>query len=339
MQRIITLFFVLISFTLHAQYERGNWYLSGSTVIEDGSQSTVVDGDFQPEAASRSGYFLFDRLLVGLNPLAPSAFVRYYQPLKPQGKLAAFAELNVASGFLRRNTVTFQPSIGLEYQLSPELLLSARLQHSFDGKRQRSTSLQFGFNTVIGRRGLEPGQNLLRKGALFIDPNIGQITLGNYNLSNGGINWLGVDLHLGGGLMLTDRISLDGSISASNYASESDFSTVTLQHTTTLAADLGLRYYLTGKGRLRPYVGAGLSARYDFRTIKYETAGRPDEKVSSFGINPYLKLGALFFLNEKVALDASLETNFLNSSNVDVFTSPLGLGMGVKIFLDRSKKQ
>ncbi|WP_020569585.1 outer membrane beta-barrel protein [Neolewinella persica] len=339
MQRITILFFVLFSCTLHAQYEQGNWYLSGNSVLDAGNQTTVAGSSFLPESASRSGYFLFDRLLVGGNVLNPAAFVRYYQPLKSQGKLSAFAELNVAAVLGRRGTTTFQPAIGLEYQLAPEVLLSATLQYSVEVDPANSLSLQFGVNTFIGRGGLAPGQNLLRKGALFIDPNIGSITFGNRSFGNGNINWLGVDLHFGGGLMLTDRISLDGSISASNYNSESDFSnSATLFTATEVAADIGLRYFVTGKGKFRPYISGGLSSRYFFRVAKYETPGRPDDTSNDFDFNPYLKLGTLFFLSDKVALDAGVEYNFRDNNNDGAFNSKMGLGVGLKIFLGGGKK-
>jgi outer membrane protein W len=276
---------------------------------------------------------------VGGNVLNPAAFVRYYQPLKPQGKLSAFAELNVAAVFGRRGAITYQPAIGLEYQLAPEIMLSATLQHSVEANRANSTSLQFGVNTFIGRGGLAPGQNLLTKGALFIDPNIGQITLGNSSFSNGDINWLGVDLHFGGGMMLTNRISLDGSISVSNYNSVSDFSNSETQfNVTEVAADIGLRYFVNGKGKFRPYIGGGLSSSYFFRSAEYETPGRPDDTTDNFELNPYLKLGALFFLSDKVALDASLEYNAFDNNNSGAFTSQVGLGVGVKIFLGRKKQ-
>lgn len=339
MKRIVTLLLFLISFTLHAQYERGNWYLSGNSTIDAGNQSTVVKNTFLSASPSRSGYFLLDRLLVGGDLLNPAVFVRYYQPLKPQGKLVAFAELNTVLFENTRTPLMYQPSIGLEYQFTQTILLSVRLQHAFQGEDSRITSLQFGINTIIGRGGLEPGQDLLRKGTFFIDPNIGQISLGDYNLSNGGINFSGIDLHFGGGIMLTDRISLDGSISLGNYQSALDFiNTTTNYNTTGLEADLGLRYFATRKGKLRPYLGAGLSGRYNFRSESYETPGRPNEKIKDSGLNLYTKLGALFFLSEKVALDASVEYNFLVDENSLSTTSKTGLGAGFKIFLGSGKQ-
>lgn len=336
------LFFVLFSFTLHAQYEKGNWYLSGNSVIDGGDQSTVAGSEFQPASASRSGYFLFDRLLVGGNVLNPAAFVRYYQPLKPQSKLSAFAEFNVAVDFSgSRTDISYQPAIGLEYQFSPDILLSATLQHSIIGSRRlNATSLMFGINTIIGRGGLAPGQNLLRKGATFIDPNIGQVTFSSFDFTSGSVQWLGVSLHFGGGLMLTDRISLDGSISASNYRSDFDSSNSTrLLKTTEVSADLGLRYFLTAKGKLRPYVGAGISSSYQFFKAEYETPGQPDYSENIFEVAPNLKLGALFFLSDKVALDASVEYNFRDTDISRAFTSQMGLGVGVKIFLGGGEKQ
>lgn len=69
MRYIILAVFLFLSISLHAQYEKGKWYLSGSSFIEAGNQSTIAGGAFQLESASRSGYFLFDRLLVGGNVL------------------------------------------------------------------------------------------------------------------------------------------------------------------------------------------------------------------------------------------------------------------------------
>lgn len=340
MYRLLILGFVLFSLNLSAQYERGNWYLSGNSAIEAGNQSTVVDSDFLPQSASRTGLFLLDRLLVGGNVLNPAVFVRYYQPLKPQSKISAFAELNVAGDFSSRQgfSLTYQPAIGLEYQLSPDLLLSAKLQASLAGGAVSRTSLQFGINTVIGRSGLAPSQNLLSKGAIFIDPNIGEIALGNYNLSSGQLGWLNYNLHFGGGIMLTDRVALDGSLSASNYRSEFYYlNPPSLYKTTTIAADLGLRYFLSEKGKFRPYVGAGLNAQYENRVVDYEDSGRPDEREEHLGLSPYLKLGGLFFLSDKVALDASLEYNFRDDISSRAAASQLGLGAGVKIFLGRKE--
>ena len=342
MSRIITLFLLVFSFGLQAQYERGNWYLSGNSAIDAGNQSTVAGSDFLPPSASRTGLFLLDRLLVGGNVLNPAVFVRYYQPLKPQSKLSAFAELNVAGNFSARRggIVNYQPAIGLEYQLSADVLLSAKLQATISGGAVIGQSLQFGVNTVIGRSGLAPGQNHLSKGSIFIDPNIGEITLGHYNPSSGQLGWLNYNLHFGGGIMLSDRVSLDGSLSASNYRSEFYYSNPTsLYKATTIAADLGLRYFLTGKGKFRPYVGAGLNAQYLSQVVDYEDSGRADEREEHLGLSPYLKLGTLFFLSDNVALDASLEYNFRDNTASRAAASQLGLGVGVKIFLGNEKER
>jgi len=341
MYRLLILGFVLFSVSLSAQYERGNWYLSGNSAIDAGNQSTVVGSDFLPQSVSRTGLFLLDRLLVGGNVLNPAVFVRYYQPLKPQSKLSAFAELNVAGDFSSRRgfMLNYQPAIGLEYQLSPNVLLSAKLQASLSGGAVNTTSLQFGINTVIGRAGLAPGQDLLRKGSIFIDPNIGEITLGSYNLNSGQLGWLNYNLHFGGGIMLMDRVALDGSLSASNYRSEFYYlNPPSLYKTTTIAADLGLRYFLTGKGKLRPYVGAGLNAHYENRVVDYEDSSRPNEREEHLDLSPYFKLGTLFFLSDKVALDASLEYNFRDDISSRAAASQLGLGVGVKVFLGRKEE-
>lgn len=327
MYRLLILGFVLFSVSLSAQYERGNWYLSGNSAIDAGNQSTVVGSDFLPQSASRTGLFLLDRLLVGGNVLNPAVFVRYYQPLKPQSKLSAFAELNIAADFSSRRgfMLNYQPAIGLEYQLSADVLLSAKLQASITGGAVVRQSFQFGVNTVIGRSGLAPGQNHLSKGSIFIDPNIGEITLGHYNLSSGQLGWLNYNLHFGGGIMLSDRVALDGSLSASNYRSEFYyFNPPSLYKTTTLSADLGLRYFLTEKGKFRPYVGAGLNAQYENRVVDYEDSSRLNEREERLDLSPYLKLGTLFFLSDKVALDASLEYNFRDTGTFRSNSSQLG---------------
>ncbi len=335
MYRLLVLGFVLFSVSLSAQYERGNWYLSGNSAIDAGNQSTVAGSDFLPLSASRTGLFFLDRLLVGGNVLNPAVFVRYYQPLKPQSKLSAFAELNVAGDFSARRggIVNYQPAIGLEYQLSADVLLSAKVQHSFNQTLANATSLQFGINTIIGRGGLEPGQNWLRKGTLFIDPNIGQVTYSSFNATTGSLPSVRVNLHFGGGIMLSDRVSLDGSVSTCNYQTSSVLSENTKLLGIQIAADLGLRYFLTSAGKLRPYVGAGVTGNYRLGKAKYETPGRPDYVEEFFEFSPQLKLGTLFFLSDNVALDASLEYNFRDNTASRAAASQLGLGVGVKIFL------
>lgn len=340
MYRLLVLGFVLFSVSLSAQYERGNWYLSGNSAIDAGNQSTVAGSDFLPLSASRTGLFFLDRLLVGGNVLNPAVFVRYYQPLKPQSKLSAFAELNVAGNFSARRggIINYQPAIGLEYQLSADVLLSAKLQATISGGAVIGQSLQFGVNTVIGRSGLAPGQNHLSKGSIFIDPNIGEITLGHYNPSSGQLGWLNYNLHFGGGIMLSDRVSLDGSVSTCNYQTSSVLSENTKLLGIQIAADLGLRYFLTSAGKLRPYVGAGVTGNYRLGKAKYETPGRPDYVEEFFEFSPQLKLGTLFFLSDNVALDASLEYNFRDNTASRAAASQLGLGVGVKIFLGRKEE-
>lgn len=334
--RILTLFFLFLTIGLQAQYERGNWYLSGKTAITEGNQSTVAGSESLTNPAGRAGYFILDHLLVGGNPLNPAAFVRYYQPLKKKKecRLAAFAEFNVSAILNRRGTVTLSPAIGLEYQLSPGILLSATVQQSYE-RLINSTSLQFGINTVIGRSGLEPGQDFLRKGTLFIDPNIGQASFGTIELTDFDINTFSFSLHVGGGLMLTDRFSFDGSVSASNYRSEYESPDFGSPSGVELAADLGLRFFVTGTGKFRPYVGVGINGRYRLEEVDLESLGRVDFREELFELTPYLKLGALFFLSEKVALDAGVEYNFRDTDNSQLIDSRLGLGAGVKIFLTR----
>jgi hypothetical protein len=328
---------LVVAINVNAQYEKGNWYLSGNSVVDTDDQTTVAGADFT--SASRSGYFLLDRLLVGGSVLDPAAFVRYYQPLKPQGKLSAFAELNVTldfGGF--RNRVSYQPAIGLEYRFSPDILLSATLQQTFSETLFRATSLQFGINTIIGRGGLEPGQNLLNKGSIFIDPNIGQIEISNITPSRGGIEGLGFGLHFGGGLMLSDRISLDGSISLNRFRADYRETSVpaNIVINNEVAADLGLRYFVTERGKFRPYVGAGVSSIYRYQEVDYEPqSSQPDFTENDLDVAPYLKLGALFFLSDKIALDAGLEYNFIDVANSRTYNNRLGLGIGMKIFLEK----
>lgn len=75
MRSIIFLFFLLFTLGLQAQYERGNWYLSGNSSIDAGEQSTVAETGFLPASPSRTGLFLLDRLLVGGNVLNPAVFL------------------------------------------------------------------------------------------------------------------------------------------------------------------------------------------------------------------------------------------------------------------------
>jgi len=172
-----------------------------------------------------------------------------------------------------------------------------------------------------------------------MDPNIGYVNFSSIDLSPGDIQLLSFGLRLGGGLMLSDRLSLEAGVSSSRFRSDYNDTPVTqaLVVNTDLMADLGLRFFVTEKGRFRPYAGAGVSGIYEFQNVEFEEAGQSNFTERNFDVAPYLQLGSLFFLSDKVALDASLEYHLINADNSAVYDNQLGLGVGVKVFLGREE--
>jgi len=328
--RLLLVALLALPVLLTAQYEKGGFYLSGDTDVTFGQQNAIANDIYTEHAANRAGIFLVDRLLVGGDPFAGSLFGRYYQSFGNDKRLSAFVEFNIGQFYNGIDDLKFEPAVGLEYALRPGLLASVKLKHTFnDFRSPHSTSLELGLNTAFGGTyGKGENSTAFRKGNLLLDPNLGNIRFSNSTTGNRSLLY---QLHLGGGMFLTDRLLAEGSVSFANLDLENQTSDFTYDQFN-IQADLGLRYLLTKQGRFRPYVGGGVSFRYRSLARVENDPMAVTTAIKATAFSPYLRAGFLYQLSDRVVIDVAADYNF--SINDRIFgATHSGLGIGIKYTL------
>jgi hypothetical protein len=272
MQRIIILFFVLFSFTLHAQYARGNWYLNADAGIRTVTSRPGV-GDLLGSSFS-GGFFLENNLMVGARLELGSLleddltnthyriepFVRYYLPTDRVHRLRYFAEVGTGLLFEDNLQTYLRGGVGAEYQLAPGIMATAGLRYNTRGEaRPRGLTLDFGINLLFGD--LEgTGENGIanRKGTFMLDASVGQLTLGQLD----DINLISGAIALNGGYFLSNKLLLEGGVSFSANNVERTTDNEFLSRSNRFSASLGVRYLFNEGKKFQPYLAAGL--RYDY---------------------------------------------------------------------------
>lgn len=304
---------VLVSFftlQLFAQAER-----SGSIWL-DGNSSPDVDG-------GRGGYFVNDRLLIGLgveNDVSfVSPFVRYY--LTEESKYRPYLELGTGFSFESRRDFfqSARAAAGVERLLAPQILLNVELAgqrfFQFDGT---AFSLGANLNTFLGGpAGKNASVGRFHKGAL---------TLQSQLLGASRSNFLGdatsFTLSPRVGYFFTDRLMGRAGLQLSLFdityeesLNRFDFSEFSTE------LDLGLRYYITAERVVNFFAEGGVTAGYNDFNVPDNSTFVGDNATTVF--NGYARIGGSVFVNSSVSVDggAGYLVNFDNDddSGLDFF--------------------
>lgn len=365
MKSIYLLFLPLFfTTTLAAQYQKGNWYL-------DGSSSALLDlptGDDQPlssfEAqAFRAGYFVSDRLLVGSRigmtaiggndfrdpsfDIELRPFARYYFPGGEQRKISYFGEVGFGAITPFSGNGSFETDFhfggGLEKTLFPGVVGTALLRYDANASGLNVTRLTFGMNLLLGQLEKSDQGPQIAAGTLTTTGNFGGLSFGRQGLS-GPSNMTGsiflnpnVGYFLADGLMAEARVSasflrLDNVVNSGQGTEETRTNNVLNTNT-----ELNLRYYLTKTGKLLPYVTAG--GGYQTFRNKREDNTFGERTITTNNLFYQVGAGASWFLSPNLALDGTLryrsESYEGNNLGGTIQQNAVQLDVGFRFFLNK----
>lgn len=125
------------------------------------------------------------------------------------------------------------------------------------------------------------------------------------------------------GIFIMDNLSLSSSLSFSSYSwTDYDYNSSTEEYvkyssgSTSLGLGLYGTYYLTDVGNIIPYAGAGAYiSRSDSLDGEYDGEVSESDYSSMYG-SFSIEGGALYFLNENVAINANIDLRFSNSKTL-----------------------
>lgn len=342
MKLLFPLFLFIISFSLQAQYAKGNWYLNADAGLRTVTSRPGV-GDLLGSSFS-GGFFLENNLLVGTRLELGSLlnddledphyriepFVRYYLPTDKMRRLRYFAEAGAGLLFENNLQTYLRGGVGAEYQLAPGIMATAGLRYNTGGRtRVSGLTLDFGVNLVFGDLEATDQDRIgNRKGTFMLDASVGQLTLGKL----GDINLVSGAISLNGGYFLSNKLLLEGGVSFSANNVEKTSGNELFSRSNRFAANLGFRYLFNEGRKFQPYLAAGL--RYDYVSQYYdlESSGRVID-FSGGVLSADLKAGFLYNFNDRVALDFHVGYNPRLSGSLG--QSGFSGGLGLKVFLGR----
>lgn len=357
MRFFLPFIFCLIGATLSAQYEKGNWWLNAATGAS--WDSAPFDDSDLLSPNLQLGYLFSDRWLIGATISRPgfdelsmvtetrvTPFIRRYFPSLKNARLHYFAELGIGFSLSYEGAMP-QAAVGLEYQLSPGIMLSGSVSGGTNVGASNfspvpsAIGIRLGTNVLFGgiNEFQRKGDYALQKGDLLLDGSLGSLAFG---WRRGNNNVLSGNFRFSAGYMLSDQVMLEGAANSdvSDFIG-TDESTFDAQSNSG-SVSLGVRYQLSSGKRLQPYLGGG--ARYDF--LNYELlwndaiVGREDFGVDTDGFGPYAKGGFLYFLRDNVALDANLGyRSSLTADDQAQVNGQLFGGIGLKLFLKNKRKK
>ncbi|MEL7161116.1 MAG: hypothetical protein AAFN92_10180 [Bacteroidota bacterium] len=331
MKHLFTLVLLCSCLGLGAQSCKGKLYLSGNTHFRYGQETPVDNADRTATVqSSQIGYFISERLLMGtefyLGPrlaqfggnsnyyLRP--FARYYFS-SPTKKARIFGQLGMLTvgdfGFGNILETDFHFGAGAEITLTPDLVATGLLRYRAFASGLNYTELALDLNVLVGGKA-GPPTVFPSRGSFLLDPSFGSLQFGLRtrdntsrvigNLRLNGLYLLGDKLALEGGFALTtDRYKADGRIIR--------FEGVPSAQDAQLELWAGVRYFFSTNKRFQPY----LSAQFRYYSLQRTdeiliTTSRGEDLLrrEDLAINTYLNLGggALFFLSERVAIDAAI---------------------------------
>ena len=331
MKKFILLTFCLsLTLSLSAQERRGNWYLSGATQLEyDNLKSgdDIFSRQFEGVrfSAFRSGYFLTNRLLVGTrteyasvyndpnfsgkgqNSLSFQPFVRYYFIDAGAGPTSFFGELGFGTigfgegyGF----ETDFHLGLGAERMLAPGVLATANLNYNANADGINYTNLVVGLNVLSGQ--LAGVGRTASVGAGTVST-AGQLVNASYGRnSSGGLTDADLQINMSprAGYFVLDGLLVEAALDV-NFTNFTTSRTVGITsftdlRTYNLRAGLQARYYVLQRGRLLPFVQAGIGYVRSRQEIG-RVGGNSEFTVHSSSWK--LGAGASYFLSSQLAID------------------------------------
>ena len=348
---------LFLTTALSAQYQKGSWYL-------DGSSSALLDIPTDDRTASfeaqafRAGYFFTDRLLVGSRVetsiiggnnfgLELRPFARYYFPGGETRKVSYFGEVGFGAitpsssfGFFETD---FHFGGGLEKTLFPGVVGTALLRYDANASGLNTTNLTLGFNLLLGQLEKSDKGAALTAGTFTTTGNLGGLLYGRQGLS-GPSNVIGnIFLNPSIGYFLADGLMAEAKASVSllrlDNVSNSGHGTEEIRKNNILntSMEFNLRYYLKQSGKLLPYVMAG--GGYQTFRNKREDATFGERTVSSNNLFYQAGAGASWFLSPNVALDGTVryrsESFEGNNLGGTVRQNAVQLEAGFRFFLNR----
>ena len=377
MRYFCTGIFLLFTLTLSAQYDRGRGYFSGNTtgswrvteyqlpmipgIPDIGGPTKVRTTEFR---SLRTGYFLLDRLLIGarldyfrrVDPSSSSndfgflllqPFARYYVTADPDRRVNFFGELGfgtVGIGDADGFETDFHLGTGAEIRLRPGILGTANLNYNANASGLNFTTLDLGLNVLTGQLAGTSLPAQLAAGTLTVNGNLGNLAYGRmqrgeavdsdlamrFTPSVGFFVARGVVLELGTDLVVRRQKDQIGRGPASFR--ELSFSGVDL--------NFDARYYPLARGRLLPYLTAGIEQRFQRRTFTEQ--GRSFNQDDTSGA--WRAGGGLsYFFSPHLALDAAVRYEQGGEPTADsIFPGPItdfsrvAVAAGVRFFLPRS---
>lgn len=318
MRYLITLYlFLILGYTLSAQYNEGNIYINQQSHLQ--YFSNAEDLPLGTDLNLRGGYFIRDRLLVGTefrvsdfsfpSPfLAP--FVRYYLPNRSGRALNFFGEAGLGVNFDNNLALSPTAALGAEYWLAPGVVLTGSARQVIGtGSEPNETIINIGLNVLLGEEHqTDPSTGYLHEaGSLLFNPGIVNITFGKVGI--GRRNFSSQGYRLDGGFFLTESIALMAVAAYGNTDVNIGTSfNERIIGRTDLEFGLGIRYQFNNGSRWQPYVQAGV--RHTVTNQRGNTffivGGNPvteiDENFTAFDFGP----GVVYHLSRSVVLDAGL---------------------------------
>jgi opacity protein-like surface antigen len=378
MRYAILCFSLFSALSLSAQYDRGQGYFSGSTAgawqrteysfpnnpggPNFGTPEDIRSLDFR---SFRAGYFPLDRLLIGaqldylnlfndansfsndMGRLLLNPFARYYFLAGTERRVNLFGELGfgtVGIGDADGFETDFHLGAGAEVQLSPGILGTANLNYNANAWGLNFTTLDLGLNVLTGQLADWGTLDPTAAGTLTARGSLGSVSYGRMKRgeavdsdftfrlapSVGYFVARGLHVELGTDLLINRQLDEIGG----GVPELSDRSTLAAE------IDLDVRYYPLTRGRLLPYLTAGIG-----RFLQRRVFTAPQGRFQQDDTSGVWRAGAGFsyFYSPHLALDVAVryERGEEVFTNLDIFNrrtlnfNRVGLAAGLRFFLPR----
>jgi opacity protein-like surface antigen len=354
---------LFLTTALSAQYQKGNWYLEGSSsLLLDLPSDDQRRSSFEAQAF-RAGYFVSDRLLVGSrvemfgsggNDFSDSSFgvelrpfARYYFPGGDKRKISYFGEVGFGTISAFSGNGSFETDFhfggGLEKTLLPGVVGTALLRYDANASGLNITNFTFGFNLLLGQLEKSDRGPMLTAGTFTTKGSFGGLLYGREGLSGPSSIIGSAFLNPSIGYFLADGLMAEAQVAVSYLRLDNlqDFGLgVTETRTNNIlntSVELNLRYYLIKSGKFLPYVTAG-GGYQTFRNRRNDSASG-ERTTTTDNLFYQAGAGASWFLSPNVALDGTLryrsESFEGNNLGGTVEQNAVQLDVGFRFFLNK----
>ncbi len=345
----------LTAYALTAQIEEGAASIGGN--IDVGykmlnSPTNRKSESIQENARIKAGVFLSDRFMLegnlGLNAtqslsynfknaeLSGGLAGRYYFSKDKNLKwfAGAGAMINTGGSFFDtdRNPISSSNKIngfvfvGNDYFLTKNIALETVLSYGSTDNNSQQLGINISLRNFVGKKSTEDApenaQNFIAKGRVMADA-----SLSFNHIFNSNAKGAGVSASVSYAQFLTKGLLIGGSASLKNVSngfSDRRFQGVAGFESNTLNAEIMGRYYVPLTKRLFVYPEAKMG--YYQSNAKIE----PNTTYSSKGFYGSMGIGASYFLNRNMALDANV-VRFSKSDDNTTSTSA-GINLGIRYF-------